>query len=206
MGQFAFRYDETRCTGCKTCVLACKDAHNLDVGVAYRRVYECVGGETKKDEVGCCTTTCFSYYVSVACNHCDSPVCVEVCPTGAMHKSAETGIVSVDAQKCIGCGYCHLSCPYNAPQVDKTKGHSVKCDGCAERVAQGKAPVCVLACPARALGYGDAEQAAAWGERADVAPLPPASETEPNLYLRPCRDARPSGSADVQVGNVAEVQ
>lgn len=67
-----------------------------------------------------------------------------------MHKNAETGLVAVDAAKCIGCGYCHMACPYNAPKVDREKGHSVKCDGCSERVASGNQPLCVRACvPAR---------------------------------------------------------
>ena len=57
---------------------------------------------------------------------------MEVCPTGAMGKN-ELGLVSVDEHRCIGCGYCALSCPYHAPKVDRTVGHSVKCDGCSQR-------------------------------------------------------------------------
>ena len=196
----------SRCTGCKTCVVACKDANDLDVGVAFRKVYEVVGGATTKDETGCVSTDCFVYYMSLSCNHCTDPVCVEVCPTQAMHKNVDTGLVSVDVEKCIGCGYCHLSCPYSAPKVDPKKGHSVKCDGCAQQVAAGESPVCVLACPSRALSFGTLEQMRQKGEVIDVAPLPPASQTLPSLFLTPCLDAQPSGSDQVSIGNIAEVQ
>lgn len=53
----------------------------------------------------------------MSCNHCDDPACTKVCPTAAMHKDPETGLVSVDADKCIGCGYCHMACPYNAQNL-----------------------------------------------------------------------------------------
>ena len=154
MSQQAFFFDGTRCSGCKTCMFACKDAYDLDVGTAYRRVFEYTGGDTVRNGDGTFGSTCFSYNVSVACNHCDDPVCVRVCPTEAMHKDEQTGLVSVNDRHCIGCGYCHLSCPYSAPRVDRVKGHSVKCDGCIERVAAGEKPVCVEACPARALDFG----------------------------------------------------
>ena len=150
MTQYAFYFDGTRCTGCKTCEMACKDFKDLDLGFAYRKVYEVTTGETTRDAEGIITTSCVSYPFSMSCNHCDDPACVKVCPTTAMHKDPETGLVSVDTAKCIGCGYCHMACPYNAPKVDRSKGHSVKCDGCADRVAAGEKPVCVEACPARA--------------------------------------------------------
>lgn len=205
MTQYAFYLDDTRCTGCKTCVFACKDKNNLGVGTAYRKVYEYTGGETKKDADGCATTTCFSYYVSLGCNHCDDPACTKVCPTGAMHKDAETGLVSVDADKCVGCGYCHMACPYNAPKVDREKGHSVKCDGCADLVAKGEKPACVMACPARALGFGTVEEMSKKGERGNIAPLPESHYTNPNLFIKPSADARPAGSADGKVVNPLEV-
>lgn len=205
MTQYAFYFDGTRCTGCKTCEFACKDYYDLNSEVQYRKVYECSGGETVKDDDGYLSTTCFAYYVSMACNHCDDPACVEVCPTGAMHKDAEMGLVSVDAEKCVGCGYCHMACPYNAPKVDREKGHSVKCDGCLERVQQGEQPLCVRACPARALEFGPVEDIAKRGERGNIAPLPEPHYTNPNLFIKPSADAKPAGSADGKVVNPLEV-
>lgn len=205
VGQYAFHLDASRCTGCKTCIIACKDGYDLGVGTAFRKVYECTGGTTVKDDQGIISTTCFSYYLSLSCNHCLLPVCVEVCPTHAMHKNPDTGLVAVDTKKCIGCGYCHFSCPYNASKVDKEKGHSVKCEGCPDRIRAGGMPLCVQACPARALSFGPAEAMAEKGTRADVAPLPSVQTTSPNLFITACRDARAAGSAEVVVGNEAEV-
>lgn len=205
MTQYAFYFDGTRCTGCKTCEFACKDYYDLSTEFQYRKVYECAGGTTEKNSDGYIETTCFAYYVSMSCNHCDDPSCVEVCPTGAMHKDAETGLVSVDADKCVGCGYCYMACPYNAPKVDREKGHSVKCDGCAERVAAGERPICVRACPARALDFGTVEEMSKLGERGNIAPLPEPSYTNPNLYIKPSADALPAGHEDGKVVNPLEV-
>ena len=181
MEQFGFYFNAKRCTGCKTCMLACKDYRNLDASVSFRQVYEFVGGSWSKDERGCWAQDCFAFYVSSACNHCASPACMEVCPTGAMGKN-ELGLVSVDEHRCIGCGYCALSCPYHAPKVDRTVGHSVKCDGCSQR--EGSAPVCVEACPLRALEFGPiSDLRARHGRVADMPPLPDSSKTAPNLVL-----------------------
>lgn len=205
MTQYAFYFDGSRCTGCKTCEFACKDYYDLDANVQYRKVYECSGGKTEKDADGYITTSCFAYYVSMSCNHCDDPACTKVCPTTAMHKDPETGLVSVNADKCIGCGYCHMACPYNAPKVDREKGHSVKCNGCADRVAAGEQPICVRACPARALEFGPVDKMAKLGERANIAPLPAPSYTNPNLYIKACADALPVGGEDGKVVNPLEV-
>ncbi|MDR2491916.1 MAG: 4Fe-4S binding protein [Coriobacteriales bacterium] len=206
MSQLAFFLDGTRCTGCKTCVFACKDIKDLEAKHAYRHVYEYTGGETLKDAQGAIASTCFTYALSVACNHCSSPICAQVCPTGAMHKSESDGLVTVDAARCIGCGYCHMACPYNAPYVDRAKGHSVKCDACADLVRAGDKPACVMACPARALRFDTMEACSARGERANTAPLPDPSYTEPNLYLKPARDARPAASSEGRVANPLEVR
>ena len=205
MTQYAFYFDGTRCTGCKTCEMACKDFKDLTVGTAFRKVYEVTLGTTTRDADGCISANCVSYPLSMSCNHCDHPACVEVCPTTAMHKDPETGLVSVDEHKCIGCGYCHMACPYNAPKVDREKGHSVKCDGCAERIAAGEAPVCVEACPARALSFGVAEEMAKLGERGNIAPLPAPTYTNPNLYIKPSADARPADDAEAKIVNPLEV-
>lgn len=205
MSQLAFYLDGTRCTGCKTCVFACKDKNNLDVGMAYRKVYEYTGGETVKDGAGACTTTCFSYYVSVGCNHCDQPVCMAKCPQSAISKNAETGLMEVDHEKCIGCGTCALVCPYNAPKVDEEIKKAVRCDGCADLVAAGEKPACVMACPARALKFGPVEDISGLGERCNIAPLPDPSETTPNYFITATADAKPAGSKDGEIANPLEI-
>ncbi|WP_449316671.1 4Fe-4S dicluster domain-containing protein [Rubneribacter sp.] len=206
MAQYAFHFDGTRCTGCKTCVYACKDKNNLDLGMAFRKVYEYTGGETVKAEDGTCSTTCFSYYVSVSCNHCDMPACMAECPQGAISKDPDTGIVSSDPEKCIGCGTCVLTCPYDAPRVDEEQKKAVRCDACADLLEKGEKPACVMACPARALDFGTVEEMEAFGERGAIEPLPDPSETTPNYFVTPCADAKPSGSGDGEVGNPLEVK
>ncbi len=205
MTQYAFYFDGARCSGCKTCEMSCKDYNDLDLGVSYRKVYETTLGEITRDAQGCISTTCVSYSISMACNHCDDPACVHVRPTGAMRKDAETGLVSVDASKCIGCGYCHMTCPCNAPRVDRVLGHSVKCDGCANRLAEGLKPVCVESCPARVLDFGPVEDMAKKGELAAIAPLHEPSYTHPSLYILPCEDAKPAGDAAAKVVNPLEM-
>lgn len=205
MTQFAFYFDSSRCTGCKTCELACKDYQDLDQHTAYRRIFDYEGGSWTMNADGTCRTDAFVYHLSVSCNHCNRPACTNVCPTGAMHKDSETGLVSVDADRCIGCGYCHMACPYNAPKVDRALGHSVKCDGCASRVAKGLEPICVEACPLRALEFGPVDEIAARGEQADIAPLPESRYTDPHLYIKVNEDARASGSSEGRVANVMEV-
>lgn len=205
MTQYAFYFDGTRCTGCKTCEMACKDYKDLSVGFAYRKVYEVTLGSTDRDADGCITTNCVTYPLSMSCNHCDNPACTKVCPTGAMHKDADTGLVSVNADRCIGCGYCHMACPYNAPKVDRDKGHSVKCDGCMERVAQGEKPVCVEACPARALDFGTVDEMMKLGDQANIAPLPKPTYTNPNFFIKASDDALPAEDERGKVANTLEV-
>lgn len=205
MTQYAFYFDNSRCTGCRTCEMACKDYKDLSCDIRYRKVYDYEGGATVLGEDGTVSSSCFMYHLSVSCNHCDNPACAKVCPTGAMHKDAETGLVSVDEGKCIGCGYCHMACPYNSPVVDREVGHSVKCDGCAERVAQGLEPICVGACPLRALAFGTAEEMAALGVQAAIAPLPEAGLTEPHLYIKACPAAAAETAGAGLVTNPKEV-
>lgn len=205
MTQYGFYYDATRCTGCKTCELACKDYHHLSEDITFRHVYELEGGGFTQDSDGCWTTNSCTYYTSFSCQHCDNPACTHVCPTGAMHKD-DNGIVSVDTKKCIGCGYCALSCPYKAPTVDRSLGHSVKCDGCKDRLANGKQPICVEACSGRALIFAPVGSLPNTGVRANIAPLPDPSLTSPNLYIKSCSQAQPSGSTSLEVANTTEVK
>ena len=207
MAQYGFHFDGTRCTGCKTCVLACKDKNDLPNDINFRNVHEFGGGSWKQDASGCWTTDAFTYHVSVACNHCDAPACMETCPQGAIGKDEATGEVFSDPEMCIGCGTCANSCPYGAPKVDATKKKSVKCDMCADRVAAGKQPVCVEACPLRALDFGKIDDLRAkYGTGAEVAPLPAASETKPNLVITLPVNAKKVGDTSGDEQNPREIK
>lgn len=202
--QLGFYFDQTLCTGCKACQIACKDKNDLPVGVSWRRVAEYSGG-TWMEKNGTFTPNVFTYYTSIACNHCDDPICVTVCPTTAMSKN-EDGIVTVNPDKCVGCRYCEWACPYGAPQYDKAKGVMTKCNLCLDYLAKGEQPACVAACPSRALEFGEIDELRAkYGDNAAIEPLPDPSITHPNLVIAPHRDAQTSGSGTGTLANPKEV-
>ena len=208
MTEYGFYFDSTRCTGCRTCEMACKDYKDTSVDFNYRKVYDLEGGSCSLDADGLVQNSAYCYHVSLSCNHCEDPACAKVCPTTAMHKDEETGLVLVDDTKCIGCGYCHMACPYNAPKVNREAGYSVKCDGCKDRVADGLDPMCVTACPLRALEFGDfAELESRYPDArvGNIAPLPEKGLTNPHLLIKECRDAQPTGDMTVKVSNTLEV-
>ncbi len=201
-----FYFDGTRCTGCKTCEVACIDYHGLAHGVSLRHVYEYTGGAWMWDGASW-RQDVFSYNLSIACNHCDDPACVRVCPSAAMHSTPD-GLVVGDETRCIGCGYCALACPYNAPALDREAGVMRKCDGCRERLdAEPSAkPICVEACPSRALDFGPIEELRErYGDVCEVAPLPERRFTKPNLVIRPHHSARPSNDSAGCLANPREV-
>lgn len=205
MTQYGFHFNGKRCTGCKTCELACKDNKDLSDKIAFRSIFEYTGG-TWEQQGERWNGDVFSYYVSVACNHCDQPKCLEKCPQGAISKDPDTGIVTSDKEKCIGCGTCVTVCPYGAPKLDTEQKKSVKCDMCADRVAEGKQPICVESCPVRALDFGEiGELRSKYGDVAAVAPLPEASLTQPNLVITESVHAKPADDKSGKLANPREV-
>lgn len=194
MTQKGFYIDLTRCAGCRTCSVACADLNNTPVGLNLRRVIEFEGGSWKKSAEGTWRQDVFAYYVSIGCNECADPACVQVCPTKAHFKRAEDGLVVIDQEKCIGCGMCARACPYGVPQLDAKRGKMLKCDGCVARTSRGMMPVCVESCPERALEFGDIEELRRKHGLVDsVAPLPDAGITRPSIVIKPCRTAKPAG-------------
>ena len=220
--QYGFYVDSTKCSGCKACHVSCKDRQSNEIrnnsnpegntlpaleGVTWRRVYEYGGGEWTKGNNGCFEQNVFAYYMSIGCNHCSEPVCVKACPTGAMHKRREDGLVHVAQDLCIGCESCARACPYDAPQIDRERKVMTKCDGCFERIAEGRKPVCVESCPLRALDFDTMENLRAKYGDGDghIAPLPSSSITSPNLIIKANVNGRPAGSGEGQILNLSEV-
>lgn len=191
--QLGFHVDMSVCLGCKTCVIACKDKNDLDVGQNFRRVVEIEGGDYIN--VGnAVAPNVFAYWISISCNHCDNPKCVANCPTGACAKG-ENGIVAIDQEKCIGCRYCTWSCPYGAPQYNPSKGKTNKCNLCADLLAKGEEPACQAACPVRAITVGPIDELRRkFGGTADLVGLPSSSLTRPNIIFTPHRDAVRAGA------------
>lgn len=192
--QFGFMIDESRCVGCRTCQMACKDYKDSPIGVNFRRVYEYEGGAFNIDKNGVILSNdIFAYYATISCNHCDDPECMKACPTGAMMKT-RYGIVMVDERSCVGCQACGMACPYGSPQFNKHSGHMNKCDGCIDRLDAGLEPICVGSCPFRALECGDInELREKHGSLSDTAPLPNKDATKPNLVIIPEKNSKPNG-------------
>jgi len=143
--QHGFYFNADNCISCHACESACSEKNDLPAHLAFRAVGYVEGG------------TYPSYTrlnISMACNHCDDPVCLKGCPTRAYTKFAEYGAVLQDPDICFGCGYCTWVCPYNAPQLDTSKGHVQKCNMCVDRLEVGLKPACVSACLATALDFG----------------------------------------------------
>ena len=145
--QYGFYVDTSRCIKCWACQVACKQWNGIPAGTTARRTV----AEVSEGEFPEANRT----FVSTACNHCESPACVENCPVGAITKRGEDGLVAVDREACIGCQTCASACPFGVPQYRPEDGKMDKCDGC---VGCGKTPEdephCVATCPTRALHFG----------------------------------------------------
>jgi DMSO reductase iron-sulfur subunit len=143
--QYVFYYDAGRCVQCHTCEVACKSTHDLEPWIKWRRVIENWNGDFPD-----ITRT----FLSSACMHCEKPACITICPTGAITKRPEDGIVVVDREKCNGCRDCYSACPYSVPQFG-SDGIMQKCDFCLEL---GRVPVCTVSCPTEALSFGTLDE------------------------------------------------
>jgi anaerobic dimethyl sulfoxide reductase subunit B len=202
--QLGFYFDSDKCTGCKACQVACKDKNDLPVGVTWRRVIHYGGGNWEKHGKVYFPKNIFGYYLSVSCNHCKQALCVEVCPTGAMHK-AEDGTVQIDAEKCVGCRYCEWACPYSAPKFNEKLGVMTKCDFCEDLIADGHQPACVSSCMMRALDFGEIDELRKkYGGTAEIEPLPSYGVTQPSLVINPNRNAQKTGTGTGRVLNLPE--
>jgi Fe-S-cluster-containing dehydrogenase component/DMSO reductase anchor subunit len=140
--QYRFHFDMRACIGCKCCVVACNEQNGNPASIIWRRVGELEGGYFPQ------ATRAF---LSMGCNHCVEPSCLQGCPVDAYSKDPVTGIVRHSADACIGCQYCTWNCSYGVPQYNAERGVVGKCDMCHGRLALGQAPACVNACPEGAI-------------------------------------------------------
>ena len=161
MKQYGFHFDATRCTGCKTCVVACCDKNGLEDGRQFRHVLAYENGGWRQDRMtGAWHQDVRAWYVSIACNHCENPACVKVCPVKAIRKEDEFGAVLVDDAKCVGCRSCAAACPFGAPKFasDDEGTKMSKCTMCVDRLAEGMQPACTASCPLRAFDFGPLDE------------------------------------------------
>jgi len=147
MKQLAFVVEVDRCIGCKGCQVACKMENGTDLGSDRTKVRQ-VGPIGKFPDLK-------MYFLQTMCQQCEDPVCVKVCPTGALYKSREAGVIRLDSRKCIGCKSCNKACPYHANTFSPMRQRMDKCTICSEARENGEQPACIRNCTGRALHFGD---------------------------------------------------
>jgi len=147
--------DVQKCIGCNACTIACKAENKIPEGVFATYIRQ--GWDGVFPNV-------VNFYSKIGCMHCVDPMCVKVCPVGALYQNPE-GIVIHDLDKCVGCQYCVNSCPFEIPQYSRAVDKSFKCTMCIQRVSQGMEPACVATCPTGALQFGDRNKLRAAAEQ-----------------------------------------
>ncbi len=187
--QIGFYFDQSRCTGCYTCSIACKDWHDIsDTSVHWRSIIPLEKGSYPDVTLS---------YVSLSCNHCEDPACVKACPANAITKREEDGIVVVNKQKCLGNDNCNMlckkACPYSAPQFgDEVNAKMQMCTLCLDRAVEHKKPICVEACPMRALDAGPLEELKAhYGNIQGVEGFTYSKKTKPSIIFKPRYNSKP---------------
>ncbi len=153
---YGLLYDSTRCIGCQSCEFACAEAHDLPEPTEapdlenIRKM-----DETRRTVVNMYDTSEGEVYIKEQCMHCNEPACVAACLTQAMYKTKE-GPVIWRGDKCMGCRYCMVSCPFDVPKFEYHSSNPkiLKCDMCYDRIKEGKMPACVENCPAEAIIFG----------------------------------------------------
>lgn len=175
--QHGFFFTADNCIGCHACEAACSEKNENPAHIAFRSVGYVEGGSYPDYK---------RMNISMACNHCDDPVCLKGCPTGAYTKHAEFGAVLQDPDTCFGCGYCTWVCPYNAPQLDPIQGQVSKCNMCVDRLEVGLKPSCVSACVGNALDFGVIENIPENRDQAKVTipGFPDPEITHPNIRFQ----------------------
>jgi anaerobic carbon-monoxide dehydrogenase iron sulfur subunit len=135
---------ESVCIGCHLCEVYCrrKHARSGDLVKAFKKESPRPLPRLRVDESGIVS-------LSVRCQHCEEAPCVRACLTGALTRDPLTSLVTVDEERCIGCGTCALVCPLGVPKLDTERKKMVKCDLCRDE----EIPVCVANCPNEALAY-----------------------------------------------------
>lgn len=184
--QLALIADLDRCTGCWSCAVACKEEHQLSPGLTFIRVIE-VGPDGTFPDLS-------MYYLPLACQQCGWPSCAASCPEDAINRSHD-GYITIDREKCTGCGDCVEGCPYGAIVMDPDEEIARKCELCPELLLAGRSPACVAACPAKALAVVDVVEACPTetGRRLEDEEQRPAGRGRNPVVLKPSLGTDPSG-------------
>jgi carbon-monoxide dehydrogenase iron sulfur subunit len=144
-----------KCLACRSCEIACALAHSES------KVLEEAVNESPKPQRRVTVEYAESFAVPIQCRHCEDAPCITVCPTGAIHRHQANDPVLIDKEKCIGCRFCLMVCPFGVIDVTRDGKAVVKCDLCIERTRAGQEPACIAACPTRALELAEEGELAA---------------------------------------------
>ncbi len=177
MGKKSFLIDAEKCTGCKLCIIVCKDEHVGSEYAPWTRPQPDTGHfwiDLQAEERGRIPRVRVSY-LPLLCQHCQNAPCVTACPEGSI-KTREDGLVWIDAETCTNCRLCRDACPYGVIYMNADLGIAQKCTGCAHRVDAGELPRCVEVCPHEAMVFADDDG----GKRREV--LHPEYQTKPRVY------------------------
>ena len=149
--QLALMIDLERCTGCKSCEAACKQTNALGPHSYRNRVMW-----FDEQESGADNSLPRLDFLTVTCQQCERPACLRACPVfpKAIIRDSITGVISINENRCTGCGECALSCPYGAIGYNAEQHHAVKCNLCSERRDKDLGPACATVCPTRAISFG----------------------------------------------------
>jgi len=174
--RYGFVIDQDRCIACHACTVACKEEHQVPVGVFRTWVKHIEKGEFPHTA---------RHFGVMRCNHCDDSPCTEICPTSALYRRTD-GIVDFDNRRCIGCKACMQACPYDALYIDPNHNTAAKCNFCAHRVEMSLEPACVIVCPTQAILAGDLENPGSKVSRVvatqKVSVRKPQKGTQPKLF------------------------
>lgn len=181
--------DVRKCIGCQACTVACIHENAVPDG-SFRTIVSTYSVKQADDAAQPAGT----YVLPRLCNHCDNPPCVPVCPVQATFQRSD-GIVLVDNERCVGCGYCVQACPYDARFINHETQTADKCTFCEHRLEAGLLPACVESCVGGARVIGDlndegSEIRQRMREHAkDLKVLKPAMGTDPHVYYLGLPDA-----------------
>jgi formate dehydrogenase iron-sulfur subunit len=163
-------YDATMCIGCRACQMACKRDNGLPTETApdglYQSPCDLSASTWTLIQVAEVEHTGQRSFVKRQCMHCLHPACVSACPVGALQQT-EYGAVVYRGERCIGCRYCQVACPFSIPRLewDKSFPYIQKCDMCVDRLEEGLPPACVDVCPTGAIAFGDRHELVVEAER-----------------------------------------
>ena len=139
--------DIEKCLGCKSCQIQCALEHSQSKDL-YKAIYEYPPpkGRVTVEVVDDLITP-------LQCRHCEDAPCVKVCPSRAIEKSGGDEPVLIDNERCIGCEWCIIVCPFGVISMDSASKAVINCDLCIERLKEDKVPACVEGCPTKALQF-----------------------------------------------------